>query len=148
MRFADWYSFFFALFIKDDGLTARTIARTVSVIPSRRSTGEGSTTGANAVLVSPPAKEMPGSRGALGAGTFSELLHIFMLFAPLTTLFAWLYFLPGYPSHAHLLLKVLGAPTVASRGAATWSAAAASIHIAVVQLDRGCTTRLNLLQVL
>ena len=47
----------------------------------------------------------------------SSIYHVFMVVAPLTTLFAWLYFLPAYPLHAQILLHVLGRPEVDTAGA-------------------------------
>lgn len=47
----------------------------------------------------------------------SSIYHVFMIVAPLSTFFAWLYFLPSYPLQAHVLLRVLGRPGVDSRGA-------------------------------
>ena len=50
--------------------------------------------------------------------------HGWQVVAPLTTLFAWLYFLPCHPLHAQLLLRVLGRPAVDSKGA-VWEEAVA-----------------------
>ena len=46
----------------------------------------------------------------------SSIVHVFMIVAPLSSAFGCLFFLASYPTYAHLLLHVLGRPTVDTGG--------------------------------
>ena len=47
----------------------------------------------------------------------SSIYHVFLIVAPLSTVFAWLYFLPAYPLYGRLLLRAVGRPSVDTFGA-------------------------------
>ena len=47
----------------------------------------------------------------------SSIYQVFLVIAPLSALFGWLYFLPAYPLYSHILLRVLGTPPVDTAGA-------------------------------
>ena len=52
----------------------------------------------------------------------SSIYHVFLITSPISTLFGCLYFIPSYPVSAHLLLHVLGRPTV-DTGGTVWEEA-------------------------